>query len=62
MAPRHISRKQTEQAPTGEDGESELENLDPKAISKDMEKNVSMAKIELNVHHGNLNVASNLLY
>jgi hypothetical protein len=62
MAPRYISKKQTEQAPTGEDGESELENLDPKAISKDMEKNVGRAKIEVNVHHGNLNVTSHLLY
>ena len=40
MAPKNVSKQQVEQADTGEDSESEQETLDPKAISRDMEKNV----------------------
>ena len=40
MAPKNASKKQAEQAAAAEDVESEQETLDPRAISKDMEKNV----------------------
>jgi len=46
MAPRNVSKQQAEQADAGEDSESEQETLDPKAISKDMEKNVGTTRIE----------------
>lgn len=50
MAPRNVSKQQAEQADTGEDSESEREALDPKAISRDMEKNVGTTWIELPAH------------
>ena len=40
MAPRNVSKQQAEQTDTGEGSGSEQETLDPKAISRDMEKNV----------------------
>jgi hypothetical protein len=46
MAPRNVSKQQAEQADAGEDGESEQEALDPKAVSKDMEKNVGTTRIK----------------
>jgi hypothetical protein len=54
MAPRNLSKKQAEHAVAGEDFESEQETLDPKAISKDMEKNVSTVRIELDINQGYL--------
>jgi hypothetical protein len=54
MAPRNVSKKQAEQAAAGEDVESEQEALDPKAISRDMEKNVGTARIARNMLHGQL--------
>jgi hypothetical protein len=54
MAPRNLSKKQAEQAVAEEDVESEQETLDPKTISKDMEKNVGTARIELDINRGDL--------
>lgn len=54
MAPRNVSKQQEEQADAGEDGESEQETLDPKAISKDMEKNVGTTRIERPAHRYDL--------
>jgi microcystin-dependent protein len=54
MAPRNVSKQQAEQADTGEDSESEQETLDPKVISRDMEKNVGTTRIELPAHGCNL--------
>lgn len=50
MAPRHLFKKQTEQAIGREDVESEQESLDPKTISRDMEKNVGTARIERDIN------------
>jgi hypothetical protein len=47
MAPRNVSKEQAEHAEAGEDGESEQETLDPKAISKDMEKNVRLSCLRI---------------
>jgi hypothetical protein len=47
MAPRNVPKQQAEQTDTGEDSDSEKETLDPKAISRDMEKNVGTTWIEL---------------
>jgi hypothetical protein len=46
MAPRNVSKTQALPAIDGDDIESAQESLDPKAISKDMEKNVGRARIE----------------
>jgi hypothetical protein len=54
MAPRNVSKQQAEQADTGEDSESEQETLDPKVISRDMEKNVGTTRIELPAHRCDL--------
>ena len=62
MAPRNASKKQAEQAaPAGEDLEFEQETSDPKAISKDMEKNVRTARIEMNAHHADIHRALHLV-
>lgn len=52
MAPRKASKMQVEQLVTGEDTDSEQGALDPKAISKDMEKNVGTVAIELDICRG----------
>lgn len=54
MAPRNVSKQQEEQADAGEDGESEQETLDPKVISRDMEKNVGTTRIERPAHRYDL--------
>jgi hypothetical protein len=50
MAPRNVSKQQAEQADSGEDGESEQETLDPRAVSKDMEKNAGTTRVERAAH------------
>src|SRR6266516_4256749 len=50
MAPRNVSKTQALQAVDGDDIESAQESLDPKAISKDMEKNVRRARIEREIY------------
>jgi hypothetical protein len=54
MAPKNVSKQQAEQADAGEDGESEQETLDPKAVSKDMEKNVGTTRIKRPAHRYDL--------
>jgi hypothetical protein len=54
MAPRNVSKQQAEQTDTGEDSGSEQETLDPKAISRDMEKNVGTTWIEVPAHRYDL--------
>jgi hypothetical protein len=50
MAPRIVSKTQALQAVDGDDIESAQESLDPKAISKDMEKNVRRARIAREIY------------
>jgi len=54
MAPRNVSKQQAEQADAREDSESEQEMLDPKAVSKDMEKNVGTTRVEWPAHRYDL--------
>jgi hypothetical protein len=61
MAPRNVSKQQAEQADAGEDSESEQETLDPKAISRDMEKNVGTARIVLPEHRYDLHHVTSLM-
>ena len=46
MAPTKASKKQPDPFADAEDVQAEQENLDPKAIFKDMEKNVSESAID----------------
>jgi len=50
MAPRNVSKTHAPQAVDGDDIESAQESLDPKVISKDMEKNVRRVRTEREIY------------
>lgn len=62
MAPGNVSKKQAPQAVDGDDVESTQDGLDPKAISKDMEKNVRRARAEREIHQADLHRMLCLFY
>jgi hypothetical protein len=62
MAPGNVSKKQAPQAVDGDDVESAQERLDPKAISKDMEKNVRRARAGREIRQADLHRVLRLFY
>lgn len=62
MAPGNVSKKQAPQAVDGDDVESTQDGLDPKAISKDMEKNVRRSRAGREIHQADLHRMLCLFY
>jgi hypothetical protein len=62
MAPGNVSKTQAPQVVDAGGFESAQESSDPKAISKDMEKNVRRARPEREIHQGDLYRMLRLFY